>query len=158
MELIDLVEDSVVALLSADATLGQYTPRKREDTGLIEGQDVLPPPDYSVTVTAESRGDFKAYPGVGIKLVGVEVELLCNLGPDDERATRATVLGQLAGAVDDLLPAASLDSPDARALLNSLSTGSLAVFLVNADSIEKYFHRDMSRTRIVTRELVCAQV
>jgi hypothetical protein len=151
MELIDLVEQSVVSDLLQDSLLASYNPRKRDDAFLIEGDATSDPPPYTITVTAEDRGDHRQIPGAGLKLIGLEVEITCNL----LAAQNTTLMGELAGRVDDRLPAFSIDTPEAEDVLNRLSNYRVKVAQINADTVEKGFHRDLARTRVITREFVC---
>ncbi len=158
MELIDLVDEKIVADFRTVPLLAQYEPRKRDSAEDKEGEDEDNPLPYSVTIASEDRGDFKQAPGMGIKLIGLEITIEYNLGSETDRAARTALLVQLAEAVGNRLPTTLYDTQEARDVLNRLSTSKLRVFLIASDESEKRTDLDLTRTRIITRELICAQI
>src|SRR6266536_1488484 len=123
MELIDLVEQAVVADFLTDALLSQYNPEKHDDP------DVQPEDKpYAFAVTAEDRGDYPALPGAGLKIVGVEIQIDYNMGADDERGIRADSLSKVAERAGDRLAPTTYDTDTSRAILNRLSSAQVKIF------------------------------
>ena len=154
MELIDLVEDSIIADLLLDAAIAVWNPEPHDgpnakggegDPGDGDDQALL------IVVSAEDRGDFSGATGAGVKTIGIEIELTQNVGINPD----TTLVSQVAEKIADRLPATHL-SDFSRHL--AFCTKRLKVFRIESSETEKTEDIDLVRQRIVAREFLCAQI
>jgi hypothetical protein len=160
VELVDLVEASVIADLQLDAEIARCFP-KEHDSPEMKGQDdpdhrqsdspaEFVERDYSITVTAEDRGDYKGAPGAGIKIVGVSIEIQKNVGDGDNK-----FLPRLCSRISDRLPATQMeDKSRHQAFCNSR----LLVYGIMSNEVERRNDVDLTRERVINREFLCAQI
>jgi len=154
MELIDLVEDSIIADLLLDASIAVWNPEPHDgpnakggegDPGDGDDQALL------IVVSAEDRGDFSGATGAGVKTIGIEIELTQNVGINPD----TTLVSQVAEKIADRLPATHL-SDFSRHL--AFCNKRLKVFRIESSETEKTEDIDLVRQRIVCREFLCAQI
>jgi hypothetical protein len=151
LELSDLVEQAIVADLMLDAEIAAFLPRPHDYDKMKGGDDSgTEEVPYSITVTAEDRGDFGNAPAAGIKLVGVQIEVERNIAAENVKS-----LAAIAGRIGDRLPATQEESKSRHA---AFSNNRLKVFGIMASETEKRSDIDLTRTRTIAREFVCAQI
>jgi hypothetical protein len=152
MELASLVEDAVIADLMLDPAIAVWNPLSHDEPGakggnLGENDDRV----LIIAVSAEDRGDIVGASGAGIKTIGLEIELTQNIGINPD----TTVLSGVHEKIEDRLPATHL-ADYSRHL--AFSTSRLKVYGIESSEIERTQDLDLTRQRVVTRILVCAQV
>jgi hypothetical protein len=152
MELTDLVEQAILADFLNDDLLSRYAPVVHDDSSPPNQQP------YAFSITANDRGDFQGAPGTGIKMIALQIEIQYNLGVEAEREPRTDELAKIAERIGDRLPSISHDLQQARDVLQRLSSAQIKVFLISADETETRTNLVLTRSRIVTRELICARI
>jgi len=154
MELIDLVEDSIIADLMLDAAIAVWNPEPHDGPNAKGGEGDPGDGDDQVLliiVSAEDRGDFGGVSGAGVKSVGIEVELTQNVGINPD----TSILSGIAEKIADRMPATHLlDFSRHLAFCNKR----LKVFRIESSETEAIADIDLVRQRIVAREFLCAQV
>jgi len=154
MELADLVETAVIADLNLDPQLARWNPQPHDnpngkgtqgDPGQNDDQLLL------IIVSATDRGDFDGVTGAGIKIVGVEIELVQNVGINAD----TIILSQAAEKIADRLPATHLIDYSRH---QAFSSNKLKVFRIEASENERAEDIDLVRQRVIAREFLCAQV
>jgi len=153
---VDLVEAAVIADLMLEPDLAERLPQPHDHPGMKGGDDDEDEDERPITITvsAQARGDWKGAPGTGIKLVAVRVEIAQNVGADPSTAGPKK-LGDLADKVSDRMPATHIAEHSRH---QAFCGPRLAVYMILAGEAEPRDDEDLTRTRSITREFVCAQI
>jgi hypothetical protein len=154
MDLIDKVESAIVIAFATDDIITQFATAVKSDAPILSDALLTP---YLIVVSAEDRGDFPQCPGVGIKLIDVEVKISVNVGSIDQWGSRSDVLSMIAERVDDQMGAAS-HLPEGADVVGRFVKPGLKIFGITAEKPRRHSNTDLSRERIISREFVCAQV
>lgn len=156
MELTDLVEQAIVGVFANDSLLSQFVAASSSSTVVDVATTALPPPNYLISVMAVDAGDFTQVPGMGIKLVDVEVTVTVNLGTASTAAGQTQTLSMLCERVDGLLGAAQHD-PEGSDIISQFVAPGLLIYGITAQKPRQHSHIDLTRQRIITREFICTQ-
>jgi hypothetical protein len=154
MELPDLVEDSIIADLNLDPAIAVWNPEPHDGPNAKGGEGDPGDGDDQVlliVVSATDRGDFDGAAGIGVKIVGIEIELTQNVGMNPD----TTIISGIAEKIADRLPATHLADFSRH---QAFCTSKLKVFRIDSSEVERTEDIDLVRQRIVTREFLCAQV
>jgi len=156
MELTDLVEQAIRSDFSTDDIISNYAAVPNDFSQVNQSDDTQPALPFLVVITCTDRGDFTQCPGIGIKMVDVEVSIQFNLGEEAEWAGRVTLLSMLAERIDDRLGAAT-HSPEGDTINDRFTRRGLKIFGILSEKPKSRSHLDLSRERVITREFICAQ-
>jgi hypothetical protein len=139
---------------SGDPLLMQYASVQHDSS--LDTSNITTP--FLIVVSAEDRGDFPQVPGIGIKLIDVDVRIQFNLGSETQWSDRVDILSQLAGRVDSRL-SASCYEPEGTQIINNLSTPfGLKIYGITAEKPRRRSDVDLSRERIVSREFIATAI